>query len=255
MSTVGSPPRAGTRLLETHGVSKSYGHIDALVGVDFWVDDGETVALVGDNGAGKSTLIKIVTGALQPDRGSIRIRGEEVALRSTRDAQANGVAVVYQDLALAETLTVAENVFLGGVPTRYLRVDRRRMARETEAILSELAINIPSVRSRVSELSGGQRQAVAIARALRRGGRLMIMDEPTAALGVQEGRKVLRLIQQLQQRGLSILVVSHNLDHVFTIAQRIAVLRHGRIAGSREKAATDHAEIVRLIVGGEMAPG
>jgi ABC-type sugar transport system ATPase subunit len=174
--------------------------------------------------------------------------------RSTRDAQGIGVAVVYQDLALAENLTVAENVFLGLVPRRHLRVDRRRMARETERVLSELAINVPSVRTRVSELSGGQRQMVAIARAVHRGGELMIMDEPTAALGVQEGRKVLGLIEQLQRRGLAILVVSHNLDHVFAIADRITVLRHGRLAGSRLKSETDHEEIVRLIVGGVGPP-
>jgi ABC-type sugar transport system ATPase subunit len=241
-------------LLEARGLRKSYGHVEALVGIDLSVDHGETVALVGDNGAGKSTLIKIITGALRPDGGSVSVRGAAVSLRNPRDAQSVGVAVVYQDLALAENLSVAENVFLGVTPTRYCRVDRRRMARETEVVLSELAINVPSVRTRVSELSGGQRQMVAIARAVHRGGQLMVMDEPTAALGVQEGRKVLGLIEELQRRGLSILVVSHNLDHVFAVADRIAVLRRGHLAGFRRKSETHHEEIVRLIVGGEMTP-
>ncbi len=241
-------------LLGASGIRKSYGHVNALDGVDLEVRDGETVALVGDNGAGKSTLIKIVTGALQPDAGDLSIGGRAVLLRTPRDAQSHGVAVVYQDLALADNLTVAENVFLGQFPTRLWRVDRRRMARETERILSELGINVPSVHSRVSELSGGQRQAVAITRAVHRGGRLMIMDEPTAALGVQEARRVLALIEELKRRGLAILVVSHNLDHVFAIADRIVVMRHGRVAGSRPKVGTDHEDIVRLIVGGELTP-
>jgi ABC-type sugar transport system ATPase subunit len=221
--------------------------------VDFSIGQGETVALVGDNGAGKSTLIKILTGALVPDDGNLAVQGTPVTFNNTRDAQGAGVAVVYQDLALAENLSVAENVFLGTVPTRFRRVDRKRMAKETQAVLSDLAINVPSVRTRVSELSGGQRQMVAIARAVHRGGQLMVMDEPTAALGVQEGRKVLQLIEQLQQRGHSILVVSHNLDHVLAVADRIVVLRHGRHAGSRRKTETNHEEIVRLIVGGEIA--
>jgi D-xylose transport system ATP-binding protein len=164
-------PESGSTgtLLEASGLSKSYGHVEALKDVDPSIAHGETVALVGDNGAGKSTLIKILAGALRPDQGRIVIRGGEVSLRTPRDAQDVGVAVVYQDLALADNLTVAENVFLGRTPTRYLRVDRRRMVRETEMIPAELATNIPSAKTSVSQLSGGQRQAVAIARAVHRG--------------------------------------------------------------------------------------
>jgi ABC-type sugar transport system ATPase subunit len=220
--------------------------------VDFAVHPGETVALVGDNGAGKSTLVKILCGALQPDGGSVEIGGEEVRLTSPRDARARGVSVVYQDLALVDGFDVAHNVFLGRVPTRRLRVDRKRMVQETKHVLAELTVALPSVRTPVRFLSGGQRQAVAIARAVHQGGQLLIMDEPTAALGVQEGTKVLQLIEGLKSRDLAILVVSHNLEHVFAIADRIVVLRGGRVAGSREKVGATHADIVSMIVGGKV---
>ena len=241
-------------LLEGHGIWKSYGAVQALAGVDFEVRAHECVALVGDNGAGKSTLIKILCGALQPSRGTLFMNGEEVTFMGPRDAQAAGISVVYQDLALVEGLDVSTNVFLGQVPTRHFRVDRKRMAQETRTALNELAIDIPSVRAEVRLLSGGQRQAVAITRAVHHGGQLMIMDEPTAALGVQEQRKVLQLIHTLKDRGIAVLVVSHNLEHVFSVADRVVVMRAGRIVGSREKAKTTHSEIVHMIVGAEMAP-
>lgn len=241
-------------LLEGHGIWKSYGAVQALAGVDLEIRAHECVALVGDNGAGKSTLIKILCGALQPSRGTLSMNGEEVAFMGPRDAQAAGISVVYQDLALVEGLDVSTNVFLGQVPTRRFRVDRKRMAQETRTALNELAIDIPSVRAEVRLLSGGQRQAVAITRAVHHGGQLMIMDEPTAALGVQEQRKVLQLIHTLKDRGIAVLVVSHNLEHVFSVADRVVVMRAGRIVGSREKAKTTHSEIVHMIVGAEMAP-
>jgi ABC-type sugar transport system ATPase subunit len=236
-------------LLEARGISKSYGSVRALNDADFVVAPGETVAVVGDNGAGKSTLIKLLSGALSPDSGSIAVNGSPVLLRTPHDAQRAGIAVVYQGLALVDTLTVAENVFLDNLPRRHGRADRRLMAHETERILVELAINVPGVGARVSELSGGQRQAVAIARAVRRGGRVMIMDEPTAALGVQESAKVLQLIGTLRERGLSIVLVSHNLQQVFELADRIVVLRAGRIVGVRERRTATQTEIVHLIVG------
>jgi ABC-type sugar transport system ATPase subunit len=236
-------------LLQARGLTKSYGRVLALSDADFAVQPGETVAVVGDNGAGKSTLIKLLSGALVPDAGSILVNDVPISLRTPHDAQAAGIAVVYQGLALVDTLTVAENVFLDDLPRRHGRADRRRMARETQEILGELAINVPGVRARVAALSGGQRQAVAIARAVRRGGRVMIMDEPTAALGVQESAKVLQLIVQLRQRGLSIVLVSHNMQQVFELADRIVVLRAGRIVGVRDRRATTQTEIVHLIVG------
>ena len=169
------------------GVWKSYGQVRALIDATFQVDEGETVAIVGDNGAGKSTLVKILTGAIQPDTGSLALDGREVTFRTTRDSLQLGVTAVYQNLALADNMTVAENVFLGRVPTRWLRVDRRRMERESAELLGSLAINVPDVRARTASLSGGQRQAVAIARSFRSGRRLMILDEPTAALGGSGG--------------------------------------------------------------------
>lgn len=242
-------------VVQARGVEKAYGSVQALSDADFAVYPGETVALVGDNGAGKSTLIKILCGALQPDGGVLHIRGEEVRFASPRDARVRGISVVYQDLALVDGFDVAHNVFLGRVPSRWCRVDRKRMAKETKRVLGELTVELPSVRTPVRFLSGGQRQAVAIARAVHQGGQLLIMDEPTAALGVQEGTKVLQLIESLKSRDLAIVVVSHNLEHVFAIADRIVVLRGGRVAGSRPKAGTTHSDIVHMIVGADLEAG
>jgi ABC-type sugar transport system ATPase subunit len=238
-------------LLEARGLAKSFLHVRALDGVDFRVYPGETVALVGDNGAGKSTLMKMLCGAYHPDQGTILVDGREVALRTPRDAMALGIAVVYQDLALVDHRDVATNVFLGRELMRGLVVDKPRMVREARAVLGQLKINIPSVQTMVGLLSGGQRQAVAIARAVHQGGRLIFMDEPTAALGVQEQAKVLRLIEDLKAHGTAVVVVSHNLQHVFNVADRIVVLRGGRNAGERVKTETTPEEIVRLIVGAD----
>jgi ABC-type sugar transport system ATPase subunit len=242
----GTPP-----LLEARGISKSFLHVQALDDVDFWVDPGEVVALVGDNGAGKSTLMKTLCGAYQPDAGSIVFDGRPVAMRTPRDAIALGIAVVYQDLALVDHRDVASNVFLGREPTRGATVDKPRMVREAREVLNNLKVTIPSVQTLVGLLSGGQRQAVAIARAVHQGGRLIFMDEPTAALGVREQAKVLRLIEDLRSQGTAVVVVSHNLQHVFSIADRIVVLRGGRNAGERIKAETTPEDIVRLIVGAD----
>ena len=238
-------------LLSARGISKAFGHVQALSGVDFDLRPDEVVAVVGDNGAGKSTLMKVICGALVADQGEVLVRGERRHFTSPREAQAAGISVVYQDLALIELLDVAHNVFLGRVPTRLFRVDRRRMMRETRDVLSELSVNVPSVRTPVRFLSGGQRQGVAIARAVHQGGQLMIMDEPTAALGVQEQAKVLQLIRDLKARGIAVIVTSHNLEHVFSVADRIVVLRGGRLVGSRIKDETTHSEIVHMIVGAE----
>jgi ABC-type sugar transport system ATPase subunit len=240
-----------TPLLEARGISKSFLHVQALDNVDFRVQPGEVVALVGDNGAGKSTLMKTLCGAYQPDAGSIVFDGRPVTLRAPRDAIALGIAVVYQDLALVDHRDVASNVFLGREPTRGAAVDKPRMVREAREVLNNLKVTIPSVQTLVGLLSGGQRQAVAIARAVHQGGRLIFMDEPTAALGVREQAKVLRLIEDLRSRGTAVVVVSHNLQHVFSIADRIVVLRGGQNAGERIKAETTPEEIVRLIVGAD----
>jgi ABC-type sugar transport system ATPase subunit len=239
-------------LLEARGISKTFLHVQALDNVDFRVYPGEIVALVGDNGAGKSTLMKTLCGAYQADVGTILIDGQAVTIRSPHDAMALGIAVVYQDLALVNHRDVATNVFLGREPVRRLAVDKGRMVRESRDVLRRLKINIPSVYTLVGLLSGGQRQAVAIARAIQQGGRLVFMDEPTAALGVQEQGKVLRLIEDLKADGTAVVVVSHNLQHVFHVADRIVVMRGGRHAGERDKAETSAEEIVSLIVG---APG
>jgi ABC-type sugar transport system ATPase subunit len=238
-------------LLEARNISKSYLHVRALEDVNLRVYPGETVALVGDNGAGKSTLMKILCGAVQPDAGLVVVDGTPVTLRNPNDANALGIAVVYQDLALVNHRDIACNVFLGREPTKGIVVDKGRMVRESREVLQRLKINIPSVYAPVGLLSGGQRQAVAIARAVQQGGRLVIMDEPTAALGVQEQAKVLDLIASLQAEGTALIIISHNLQHVFHFSDRVVVLRGGRNAGDRIRAATTPEEIVRLIVGAE----
>jgi ABC-type sugar transport system ATPase subunit len=251
----GDDPSAGgavngaTPLLEARGITKSFLHVRALDDVDFRIYPGEIVALIGDNGAGKSTLMKILCGAYRADAGTILVEGREVAIRNPQDAVSHGIAVVYQDLALVNHRDVASNVFLGREPTRGPLVDKRRMVRESREVLRSLKINLPSVYTLVGLLSGGQRQAVAIARAVQQGGRLVFMDEPTAALGVQEQGKVLRLIEDLKAHGTAVVVVSHNLQHVFHVADRIVVMRGGRNAGERIKAQTTAEEVVGLIVG------
>jgi ABC-type sugar transport system ATPase subunit len=240
------------QLLEARGISKAYGHVQALSAVDFHVGYGETVALVGDNGAGKSTFTKIICGALQPDAGEISLDGAPVSFASPSDAAERGIAVVYQDLALVDTRDVAANVFLGREPGRIF-VSRRLMRREARRVLAELRISVPSVRTLVGQLSGGQRQTVAIARAVHQGGRLVIMDEPAAALGVEGQRKVLQLIEDLREQGSSVVVISHNLDHVFSVADRIVVLRGGRLIGERRKSEATPEDIVQMIVGARSA--
>ena len=245
-TTVGPP------LLEMRGICKAFGHVQALQEVDFSQHQGEVVGLVGDNGAGKSTLIKIISGAYRPDAGTIRVNGESVAFHSPWDAMVRGIATVYQNLALVDQRDVASNIFLGRELMRGLVLDRRRMLAESAQVLQELRSDIPSVEVPVGLLSGGQRQAVAIARAIHQyEARLVIMDEPVAALGIEESRKVLGLVKQLKETGHAVIVISHNLQHVFSVVDRIVVLRRGRLVGVRRKSDTDASEIVRLIVGAE----
>jgi ABC-type sugar transport system ATPase subunit len=251
-AAVAASPAPGRPVLELKGISKYFGHVRALEGVDFDLLEGEVLALVGDNGAGKSTLIKIIAGVYQPDHGEIFLDGQRIHLSNPRIARDLGIATVYQDLALVDQRDVACNLFLGREPRKGLVVDRRRMVVESERVLQDLHIRIPSVFSLVGFLSGGQRQAVAIGRAVAQGGRIIVMDEPTAALGIEQSRHVLELTHRLKAEGHSVVVVSHNLRHVFSVADRIAVLRGGRNAGVRRKDETSGEEIVKLIVGAEM---
>jgi ABC-type sugar transport system ATPase subunit len=246
-STGDRPP-----FVEMNGICKTFGHVQALQEVDFNLYDAEVVGLVGDNGAGKSTLIKIISGAYRPDAGTIHVDGQPVTFHSPRDAMHMGIATVYQNLALVDQRDVASNIFLGRELVRGLVLDRGRMLEESVDVLRILRSDIPSVEVSVGFLSGGQRQAVAIARAIHQSAaRLVIMDEPVAALGIEESRKVLRLIRRLKDQGHGVIVISHNLEHVFSVADRIVVLRRGRLVGVRRKAETNAAEIVRLIVGAE----
>jgi fructose transport system ATP-binding protein len=222
-------------ILEARGLVKHFGHVVALDGADFELYPGEIVAIIGDNGAGKSTLIKSLSGALQPDDGEIRLDGERVRFRSPGDARRAGIETVYQDLAVAPSLDIASNIFLGrearwrgplGLGLRLL--DKRRMRREAAQHFAELQIGVQSIAQPVEDLSGGQRQGVAVARAAKWARRLAIMDEPTAALGVRETRQVLDLIQRVRERGLPVIIISHDMPHVFELADRILIMRLGK---------------------------
>jgi fructose transport system ATP-binding protein len=222
-------------ILEARGLVKRYGQVVALNGADFELYPGEILAIIGDNGAGKSTLIKALSGALQPDEGEIKLAGEPVRFHSPRDARRAGIETVYQDLAVAPSLDIASNVFLGrelrrrGPVGRVLRVlDKRTMRREAARHFAELEIGVQSITQPVERLSGGQRQGVAVARAATWARRLVIMDEPTAALGVKETRQVLDLIQRVRERGLPVILISHDMPHVFELADRIHIMRLGR---------------------------
>jgi ABC-type sugar transport system ATPase subunit len=236
-------------ILEMKCISKAFGHVQALSSVDFEVYPSEVLALVGDNGAGKSTLIKILSGAYQSDSGQIYLDGQHIEIRNPHDAQSHGIATVYQDLALVDCRDIAANIYLGREPTRGIFVNKRKMLADAEEVLRSLKTTLPSAGVIAGFLSGGQRQAVAIARAVARSGRIIVMDEPTAALGVEESQKVNSLILDLKANGSSVVVISHNLAHVFSVADRIIVLRHGRRVGSRLKEATTMEEIVAIITG------
>ena len=245
-----APGPARKPFLEARGISKFFGHVTALDRVDISLHPGEVLALVGDNGAGKSTLVSILSGVAQPDAGSIRIDGERQKIDNPQRARALGIGTVFQDLALVNQRDVADNLFLGRVPTRFrILVDRKRMIRESTEAIARLGVNLPSVRVPVADLSGGQRQGVAVARALLESARATLMDEPTAALGVREAAQVVRLISRLHEEGQAVLLVSHNLVNVFALAHRAVVLRHGRVVGDRIIAESTPDDIVSLITG------
>lgn len=239
-------------LLAARNVSKAFGTVQALSDAEIEVYRGEIVALVGDNGAGKSTLIKTLSGAHRPDSGEIVVRGQSATIHNPNDAFNLGIATVYQDLALLPTRDVVANLYVGRELTKNGILDRRQMTEEANRVVRQLKTNLPSVNTRVRHLSGGQRQAVAIARVVHFGAEILLLDEPTAALGVKESHEMLTLIEHLKEQDKGIIVVSHNLAHVFRICDRITVLRHGRTVGTLIKEETDSTEVVRMITGAHL---
>ena len=242
-------------LLEIDSVSKKFGPVQALDRVDFAVEAGEVVGLVGDNGAGKSTLVKAIAGIHATDSGSLRFEGREVSISRPQDATELGIATVYQDLALCDNLDVVANIFLGqeeiaGGPGEVTRqLDEAKMEHRANELLSSLAVTIPSLRTEVGTLSGGQRQQVAVARSLLGEPRVVLLDEPTAALGVPQTKQVLELIGRLRERGLGVVMISHNLANVFEVADRIVVLRLGKTAGDFQAEQTTEEHVVAAITG------
>ncbi|HVJ40129.1 MAG TPA: ATP-binding cassette domain-containing protein [Dongiaceae bacterium] len=254
-----STPSADKALLEVENISIHFGGVQALKNVSLALYPGEVLALAGDNGAGKSTLIKIISGVYRPSSGTLRFNGEEVELREPQDARAQGIETIYQDLSLADNLDVGSNIFLGREPMRRVLglpvVDRPQMKKVAREVLSKLDIVVPERKlgGPVRVLSGGQRQAIAIGRALYWNARILIMDEPTAALGVPEQRKVMEVIKGLRAQGVAVILISHNLHDIFSVADRIVVLRRGEMVGTRKAGETDGDEIVHLMVGDEYA--
>lgn len=246
-------------LLELKGVSKRFGAVEALTKIDFHAQAGEVMALVGDNGAGKSTLIKGIAGIYPFDRGQVYFDGKKVKIHHPRDSVTLGIEVVYQDLALVDNLDVVSNMYLGRESVRSgWRLDEAAMEKAAMATLHSLAVTtVPSVRQAVVGLSGGQRQAVAVARAVMWNSRLVILDEPTAALGVVQTRQVLELVRRLADKGLAVILISHNLHEVFEVADKITVLRLGQKVAELIAAETSQQEIVRAITTGtsDCSPG
>ncbi|MQT11874.1 ATP-binding cassette domain-containing protein [Segnochrobactrum spirostomi] len=256
-NTAAAPhPAHGTRpLLDVRSVYKRFGGVEALKGVSMKLHPGEVVALAGDNGAGKSTLIKTISGVYQPDDGEIHFDGEPVRFETPEAARGHGIETIYQDLALADNLSIGANIFLGREPMKKVLgfipvLDRKKMADAAKETMARLDFHVTRMESPVARFSGGQRQAVAIGRAVYWNARVLIMDEPTAALGVPEQRKVVSLIQTLKAQGRGIIFISHNLHDIFAVSDRIVVLRRGSLAGERRLSETNPDEIVKLMVGG-----
>src|SRR3954469_6540107 len=240
-----------TPLLELRGVSKSFGSVQALSNVDFEVRQGEVMALVGDNGAGKSTLVKCIAGTHTADSGQVLFEGQEVHIHGPKDAGRLGIEVVYQDLALCDNLDVVQNMYLGREANRWQVLSEAPMEQHTAETLKSLAVTtIRSIRQPVATLSGGQRQSVAVARAVMWNSKLVILDEPTAALGVAQTEQVLELVRRLGQQGLGVILISHNLHDVFETADRITVLRLGRDIGVYDRRETTQQEVVQAITAG-----
>jgi simple sugar transport system ATP-binding protein len=248
-----------TPLLEAHNISRTFGSVVALSEVNLEVHPGEVVGLVGDNGAGKSTLLKILCGALQPSSGQLLVDGQSVTFHSPKDSRERGIEVVYQDLALATELSVVENIFLGrearrgGLLGRLRLLDRAAMARDARETLDSLAIEIKNTGVRCGLLSGGQRQAVAVARAVRWGSRVLLLDEPTAALAVMEAEKIGGLVREVASQGVGVVLVSHNMPQVHQLCDRILVLLRGRLVADLRRAEINVEDIVMWITGAALA--
>ncbi len=251
-SSTGSPPaEAEQPVLEARDVVKTFGSVQALRGANFAVYPGQVTALIGDNGAGKSTLVKVLSGVYPPDAGEILLDGKPVRFRSPQDAHAQGVETVYQDLALAQDLDPAANVFLGREHKRFgIFTSTRRMRSETKAAFGELGVTtVQDVTVPVSSLSGGQRQTVAIARSAMWADRVIFLDEPTAALGVVQTKKVLELVRQVRDRGLGVVLISHNLPDVMAVSDRVEVMRFGRRTATFTRETADLSTLVAAITG------
>jgi len=243
-------------VLEVQNITKRFGGLVAVDNVSMGVNAGEVVGLLGDNGAGKSTLIKMVSGVYHPDGGKIYFMGKEIKITTPMDALALGIETIYQDLALAENLNVYSNIFLGREKLKKILgiikvLDHDYMLVESRKVLKKLEIEVPSLKNRISMLSGGQRQAVAISRSLYWEAKFLIMDEPTAALGIAEQKKVLDLVRLLKSQGLGIIIISHQLHDVFSVSDRLVIMRRGEKVGERNTKDTDPNEVVGLIVGAE----
>ena len=250
------PMEVENAALEVRNIEKSFGAVRALQGVSLGVRAGEVMGLIGDNGAGKSTLINCLAGIIRPDAGQILLDGEEVIISSPHEARQHGIETVHQDLALIDTLDVSGNLFLNreilSGPRALRWMNKRRMHREAKEILEGLRINIPSVRNPVEKLSGGQRQAVAVGRSVAWGRRIVLMDEPAAALGVEQARLVLELIATLREQGLAVVLISHNIQQVLDVCSRAVVLRHGAAVADLELGGVTGRDLVQLITTGEM---
>ncbi|HUL10010.1 MAG TPA: ATP-binding cassette domain-containing protein [Candidatus Acidoferrum sp.] len=248
-------------ILEAHGISKYFGAVTALRGVDFKLHRGEVLGVVGDNGAGKSTLMKILSGLYAPSQGQLLFEGRPVRFHSPHDARDLGIEMVYQDLALAENLNIAENIFLGREPRRgpfggpLGLVDHKAGRRRAQEHLDNLRIHVKSVDQKVGELSGGQRQAVAIARATAFQAKVVIMDEPTAALAVKEVGKVLDLIKGLKHQGISVVLISHRMDDIFYVCDRVVALFHGANFAEAPLAQTSRSQVIGWIMGTKEGAG
>lgn len=246
----GAPP-----LLEAHAICKRFGNVVALQDVDFELHPGEITALIGDNGAGKSTLMKIIAGAVKPDSGTIAMRGNTVSFESPREARDHGIETAYQDLALAPDLDIAANLFLAreivqpGILGKLDFLDRRAMRKRAEEHLRDFGIKVSSLDQRVETLSGGQRQSIAVARTVLWGSAVIIMDEPTAALGVAQTALVLDLVRKVRDAGSAVVFISHNLPQVFEVADRIIVLRHGQRVGTLDPKNATMDQAVALMTG------